>query len=129
MCVRACVSYPTVFALVKDLRWQGVPSCRPRLLGNVLPHPLPVVLVGGDVTLLEVDLIGGQEAHHVLLLLLDLRARRGGTERKPSVRHALTSAFCGSIRLHPPNRPAQQTAISLLKKIRTLCACSEKRHH
>lgn len=81
MHVCVCVPYPTVFALIKDLRWQGVPSSRPRLLGDVLPHPLPVLLVGGDVTLLEFDLVGRQEAHHVLLLLLDLCAQRGGSRR------------------------------------------------
>lgn len=81
MHVCVCVPYPTVFALIKDLRRQGVPSSRPRLLGDVLPHPLPVLLVGGDVTLLEFDLVGRQEAHHVLLLLLDLCAQRGGSRR------------------------------------------------
>lgn len=116
----ARVPHPTVFALVEDLWWQGVPGGRPRLLGNVLPHPLPVHLVGGDVTFLVLDLIGRQEAQHVLLLLLDLCAPRGGTERKSSVRQASTH---GLLREHkaPPTQPS---AISLLKK--TLSAFGEK---
>jgi len=67
------VTHPAVRALVEYLRRERVPRRRPGLLGDVLPHPLPVALVGRDVALLERDLIGRQEAHDVLLVFLDLR--------------------------------------------------------
>lgn len=93
-----CVPHPTIFAFVKYLRGERVPRGRPGLLRNILPHPLPVGLVGCDVTLLEFDLIGRQETHHVLLLLFNLHVGGGGTrermtEGKLSVRHVLTSAL------------------------------------
>lgn len=86
-----CVSHPAIFAFIKYLWGQRVPRGRPGLLRNILSHPLPVALIGCDVTLLELDLIGCQEAHHILLLLLDLRVgvmRQG----KLSVRHVITTA-------------------------------------
>lgn len=66
--------HPTIFALVKYLWGERVPRGRPRLLRNILSHPLPVALVRRDVTLLEFDLIRRQEALHILLLLFYLRA-------------------------------------------------------
>lgn len=80
-----CVSHPAIFAFIKYLWGQRVPRRRPGPLRNILSHPLPVGLIGRDVTLLELDLIGCQEAHHILLLLFDLRAVETG-KGKLSVR-------------------------------------------
>lgn len=73
--------HPAIFAFVKYLWRERVPRGRPGLLRNILSHPLPVALVSRDVALLEFDLIGRQEAHHILLLLFNLRVgetREGG---------------------------------------------------
>lgn len=78
-CVCTCVSYPAIFGFIKYLWGERVPRGRPGFLWDILPHPLPVSLVGCDVTLLELDLIGRQEAHHILLLLFNLCA--GGWEK------------------------------------------------
>lgn len=69
----ACNPHPAIFDFVKYLWGERVPRGRPGLLRNILSHPLPVGLVGRNVTLLEFDLIGRQEAHHILLLLFNLR--------------------------------------------------------
>lgn len=74
--VCARVSYPAISGFIKYLWGERVPRGRPGLLWDILPHPLPVGLIGRDVALLELNLIDRQEAHHILLLLFNLRACR-----------------------------------------------------
>lgn len=114
-----CVPHPTVLAFVEYLWRQRVPRGRPGRLRNILSHPLPVALVGCDVTLLVFDLIGRQEAHHILLLLFDLWQRG-----KLSVRRVLTFSL---MRKHKGlgSPYCHQSAA----EIRTLLLCCEKLHH
>lgn len=81
----ACDSHPTVLAFIEYLRRERIPHGWPGLLRNVLSHPLPVSLVSCNVTLLEFDLIGRQEAHHILLLLFDLCAVEMNEDRGEAV--------------------------------------------
>lgn len=85
-------SHPTVLAFVEYLRRERIPRGRPGLLRNVLSHPLPVSLVSCDVTLLILDLIGRQEAHHILLLLFDLCTVEMNKDRGEAVSRARANA-------------------------------------
>lgn len=79
LCFSVWCSHPAVFVVIKYLWGERVPCGGSCILWDILSHPLPVGLVGRDVTLLKFDLIGCQETHHILLLLFDLW-RRGARE-------------------------------------------------
>lgn len=63
---------PTVALFIEDLRGQWDAIGGFLLLWDILPHPLAVLFIAGNVQLSVVDLQCFQEAQHILLLLFDL---------------------------------------------------------
>lgn len=73
---------PTVAVLIENLWRQRDAVGGFLLLWDVLPHPHAVLLIAGNVQLSVVHLKSLQEAHHILLFLLDLRGKKWITFRK-----------------------------------------------
>lgn len=63
---------PTVALFIEDLRGQWDAIGGFLLLWDILPHPLAVLFIAGNVQLSVVHLQCFQEAQHILLLLFDL---------------------------------------------------------
>lgn len=56
------VPYPEVAAVIEEPGWQRVPTGWPPVFRNVLPHPLPILLVGSNILFLKFYFVGFQEA-------------------------------------------------------------------
>lgn len=69
-------TYPTVPIITEYLWWQWIALCRLPILRNIFIHPLSLLLWHGDIHFFELNTIGFQKPHHILLPLLYLDERR-----------------------------------------------------
>lgn len=54
-------AYPKVAAVVEEPGRQRVPTRWPAVFRDVLTHPFPILLVGGDILFLKFNFVGFQE--------------------------------------------------------------------
>lgn len=55
------IPYPEVPAVIEEPGGQGVPTCWPAVLRDVLTHPFPILLIGSNILFLKLNFVGFQE--------------------------------------------------------------------